>query len=170
MGLVSASTQIRLISALHLAIAYHLIFQPKLLDQQAIIVLLGRAMGIDEVVSFSSAAVRPVSSFLGLLFGFIGFSDLVAAGIDGIPFYIHWGGQAPIRVTFFFALAGLTYVYDANPQAQKTFFTVGLSSLKTNWVFSWAFVEIISWFSIYSTIREERQAIFIKRENEARNS
>ncbi|KAF3090881.1 hypothetical protein TWF569_011793 [Orbilia oligospora] len=127
-------------------------------------------MGIDEVVSFSSAAVRPVSSFLGLLFGFIGCSDLIAASIDGIPFYIHWGGQAPIRVTFFFALACLTYVYDANPQAQKTFFTIGLSTLKTNWVFSWAFVEIIGWFSIYSTIREERQAIFIGRENEARNS
>ncbi|KAF3274622.1 hypothetical protein TWF173_007689 [Orbilia oligospora] len=170
MGLVSASTQIRIISALHLAIAYHLIFQPKLLDQQGVVVLLGQAMGIDEVVSFSSAAVRPVSSFLGLLFGFIGCSDLIAASIDGIPFYIHWGGQAPIRVTFFFALACLTYVYDANPQAQKTFFTVGLSTLKTNWVFSWAFVEIIGWFSIYSTIREERQAIFIGRENETRNS
>ncbi|EGX43728.1 hypothetical protein AOL_s00215g464 [Orbilia oligospora ATCC 24927] len=93
MGLVSASTQIRIISALHLAIAYHLIFQPKLLDQQGVVVLLGQAMGIDEVVSFSSAAVRPVSSFLGLLFGFIGCSDLIAASIDGIPFYIHWGGQ-----------------------------------------------------------------------------
>ncbi|KAK6534587.1 hypothetical protein TWF281_005897 [Arthrobotrys megalospora] len=170
MGLVSAATQIRIVSALHLAIAYHLIFQPKLLDQQSVIVLLGRAMAIDDVVTFSPAAVRPVSSFLGLLFGFIGLSDLVAAGIDGIPFYIHWGGQAPVRVTFFFVLAGLTYVYDANSAAQKTVFTVGLSSLKTNWVFSWAFIEIIAWFSIYSTTREERQAIFIQREHEARNS
>ncbi|KAK6361921.1 hypothetical protein TWF730_005628 [Orbilia blumenaviensis] len=170
MGLVSAATQIKIVSALHLAIAYHLIFQPKMLDQQSIMVLLGRAMGIDEALTFSASSVRPVSSFLGLLFGFIGFSDLVAAGISDIPFYIHWGSQAPIRVTFFFALAGLTYMYDASPEAQKTFFTVGLASLKTNWVFSWAFVEIIGWFSIYSTIREERQAIFIERENEARNS
>ncbi|EPS42706.1 hypothetical protein H072_3312 [Dactylellina haptotyla CBS 200.50] len=169
MGLVSASTQIRTISALHLAIAYHLIFQPKLLDGQGIIILLGRAMGIDDVVYFSSATTRPVSSFLGLLFAFLAISDLVGAGINGIPFYIHWGGQAPIRVTFFFAIAGLTYVYNADQDpAQRTLISAGLASLKTNWVFSWAFVEIIAWFSVYSTIREERQGIFIERERSSR--
>ncbi|KAK6340799.1 hypothetical protein TWF696_009118 [Orbilia brochopaga] len=167
MGLLAASTQIKLISAIHLAISYHLLFRPKLLDQQALIVLLGQAMGIDEVVVFSSSAARPVSSFLGLLFAFIGINDLVGAGIEGIPFYIYWGGQAPIRASFFFALAGFTYVYDADPAAKATWVTVGLASLKTNWVFSWAFVEIIAWFSIYSSLREERQSIFIERERAA---
>ncbi|KAK6528864.1 hypothetical protein TWF694_004097 [Orbilia ellipsospora] len=170
MGLISASTQIRIVSAFHLAIAYLLIFQPELLDRQGVIVLLGRAMGIDQVVRFSSAAVRPVSSFLGLLFAFVAFGDLVGAGIDGIPFYIHWGGQSPVRVTFFFALAGLTYVYNADPAAQSTWVASGISSFKTNWVFSWAFVEIIAWFSIYSSLREERQSIFIERERAAQNS
>ncbi|KAF3906294.1 hypothetical protein ABW20_dc0103038 [Dactylellina cionopaga] len=167
MGLISAATQIRIISALHLAISYTLIFQPKLLDQQGVIVLLGQAMGIDKAVYFSSPAVRPISSFLGLVFGLLAFNDFVGAGVEGIPFYIFWGAQAPIRVTFFFGLAGLTYVYNADPAAPQTWLNVGLASLKTNWVFSWAFVEIIGWFSVYSSIREERQSIFIERERAA---
>ncbi|EWC46164.1 hypothetical protein DRE_04542 [Drechslerella stenobrocha 248] len=166
MGLFSAATQIRLISAIHLAIAYHLIFAPKLLDEQGLIILLGQAMGIEQRTYFSSEAARPVSSFLGLLFAFTAINDLISAGIEGIPFYIHWGAQGPIRSTFFFALAGLTYVYDADPAVNKTWVTTGLASVKTNWVFSWSFVEIIAWFSIYSSVREERQSIFIEREHE----
>jgi len=168
MGLISAATQIRIISSIHLALAYYLIFQPDKLDDQGIIDLLGQAMEVDQNVTFGAQITRPLSSFLGLTFAFIAIGDLTAAGIEGVPFYIHWGAQAPIRLLLFFVLSSFIYVYDARSlKADANAFASGLSSIKSNWVFFWAFIEIMAWFMVYTSIREERQGIFIEREREA---
>jgi len=82
----------------------------------------------------------------------------------------HWGSQAPIRLTLFFLLTFYTYSFSSTSPlyAEKGYVAGGWGEgLKNRVVFTWAFVEMITWFWIFVTLREERrdlvQRMFAKR-------
>jgi Increased loss of mitochondrial DNA protein 1 len=90
------------------------------------------------------------TSFLAVLFAFLGVSDLVAASSNEEIAIFYWGNQAPIRLMFFFALTAFSYVANASGSA-------GLAGLKNNVVFTWGFIETVTWFWIFTSLRDEKR-------------
>jgi hypothetical protein len=67
---------------------------------------------------------------------------------------------APVRLSCFFALTGYSYAFSAGSLLQGTSAYKQSSwgeGLKNRVVFTWAFLELITWFWIFLTLREERR-------------
>lgn len=71
----------------------------------------------------------------------------------------YWGSQIPIRLIYFFVIAGYTYLFknDGMTRRGKSYKPSVGDNLKNGLIFSWSFVEILIWFWIYLGIREERR-------------
>jgi hypothetical protein len=67
---------------------------------------------------------------------------------------------APVRLLLFFGITFYSYfLSDSSPlYASKTYYpsTWG-EGLKNRVLFTWAFVEMITWFWVFVTLREERR-------------
>jgi Increased loss of mitochondrial DNA protein 1 len=69
---------------------------------------------------------------------------------------------APVRFTLFFLLTSYTFLFSAkSPLASSANGTYVPSrwgeGLKNRVLFTWAFVELITWFWIYAALQEERR-------------
>lgn len=100
-------------------------------------------MSTDSLVSSPSA-----TSFVGLLFGLIAFSDISALG-SGEAARRHWDIQAPSRLAFFMGLSAYTYIF--KPRWNNRFEDMSIqeeriAGVKTGLVFTWAFFELVTWF------------------------
>ncbi len=83
-------------------------------------------------------------------------SDLTAVSLPAEASAHYWGAQAPVRLLFFFALLGYTYLFKpggvlAAATAAATAVGKGdvggwADGLQNSVVFTWAFLEMMCWF------------------------
>ncbi len=61
----------------------------------------------------------------------------------------YWGTQAPVRLTFLFALTGYTYTFKEGgmfaPRTADYKMSAG-ASLNNSVIFAWGFFELVAWF------------------------
>lgn len=124
-------------------------------------------------------------SFLGIVFLFLGITDLVAISMPEEVSQYHWGTQglsnpsfihaksktnihstAPIRFSFSAALALYSWLFSsASPifTSRNSYHAGGWGEgLKNRIVFTWGFIEMMAWFWVFVTLREERQQLALK--------
>lgn len=95
--------------------------------------------------SFSVAS--PSTALAALILAFLGMTDLTACSLPEEISSYYWGSQAPIRCTFFFALTGYAYAFKPKgPVRGVPRQSSPWDSLNTSVVFTWGFLEMISWF------------------------
>ncbi|KJZ80072.1 hypothetical protein HIM_00786 [Hirsutella minnesotensis 3608] len=188
MPLIASKTIITSVSLFHLTIAYFFLTNPRALDDQTIVYVLGTSMGMPTAHGFD--APSPALAFLGAVLALFGLCDLVALSMpEELSSLYYWGVQAPVRSMFAMGLVFYTYflgpsspVYGAHPprytrpssspsSPSSATGAGGPSSLpyapsswggdglKNRVFFTFIFVEMISWFWIWVTLREERHGV-----------
>ena len=83
-----------------------------------------------------------MSALLAVVLALFALSDLIAVSSAEEMARFYWLNQAPVRLLFFFILTGYTYTFK---------YTGGRGAyvgedLKNSFVFTWGFVEMVSWF------------------------
>ncbi|KAL8695484.1 MAG: hypothetical protein Q9218_000062 [Villophora microphyllina] len=167
MTLISSSTIIRALSLFHLSLAYFLIASPSTLTNQSLVFILGASMQLPTPSSL--ATTTPASALTALVFALLACTDLTACSLPEEISSYFWGTQAPVRCTFFFALTG--YVYAFKPKGPFR----GDSAKGSPWdhlnnsvIFTWSFVEMICWFWIFITLREDRRELAARKAEKKR--
>ncbi|MCJ1405035.1 hypothetical protein MMC11_008261 [Xylographa trunciseda] len=163
MPLITSTALISSLSIAHLTVAYYLLTAPTKVAHHSFVVLMSASMGFPPSPSslpFTSPALPLAASLLGLL----SISDLTAAALPTEIYSYYFASQAPVRILFFFALEG--WIYASKPGGALYGAATGAGeeggSVGTGLVFTWGFVELVSWFWIYVTLRDERREMLIK--------
>ncbi|KAF4470187.1 hypothetical protein FALBO_2906 [Fusarium albosuccineum] len=179
MALISAKTIITSVSLFHLTLAYFFFTNPSSIDGQALVYILGESMGMPFARGFDVQS--PPLAFLAVILIFIGFSDLVSLSMpDEICLVFHWGTQAPLRS--FLSLGFVLYIWLFGPSSpmyesssrgrlshpsshNPSYRPAGWGgdALKNRLFFTFMFIETMTWFWIWVTLREERTAIMSKK-------
>ncbi|KAF2262548.1 hypothetical protein CC78DRAFT_554521 [Lojkania enalia] len=158
MALISAYTLIRCISLFHLTLATMFLKNPKLIADQNVVFLLGESMQLPTPREFNKPSAA--TAFIALLFAFIGLSDLTALSMSDEVIESYWGTQTPVRLTFLFLVTGYTYIFKEGglfvERGREHRFGAG-NDLKNSIVFTWAFLELATWFWVFVTLRDERR-------------
>ncbi|KEY69212.1 hypothetical protein S7711_01668 [Stachybotrys chartarum IBT 7711] len=173
MALISARTIITSLSLFHLTLAYFFLASPKTINDQALVYVLGASMGMPDVRGFEVQS--PALALVAVVLALLGLGDLVSLSMpDDVVLLYHWGTQAPLRFTFSMILVVYSYVFgpssplfsgsatsNRGPRLSPSSTSTG-DGLKNRVVFTLMFVEMCSWFWVWITIREERQAVVEK--------
>ncbi|KAI9670372.1 MAG: hypothetical protein M1817_004415 [Caeruleum heppii] len=170
-------------SFFHLSLAYFFINAPQKIADQNIVLIFGAAMNLPRAKAFMHPSAT--SAFLGLIMGFLGITDLTAVSLPEEIALYHWGNQgiffreefadylvrqslscppAPIRLLMFFGIVAYTYIFKPGGMGSSSVsllpgYTEGLAN---SVVFTWAFIEMVSWFWIYVTLRDQRRESAIR--------
>ncbi|OBT87991.1 hypothetical protein VE02_02889 [Pseudogymnoascus sp. 03VT05] len=163
MALINAGTIIRSICLFHITLGFFFLTSPHTVADQTLVFIMGEAMGLPHVRAFDSPS--PPLAFLGVVLAIWGFSDLIAVSQPEEIANHYWSSQAPIRLVLFFALAGYSYLFSAKSPMYKASGYISSSwgeGLKNRVLFTWAFVEMITWFWVWTTLREERRDMLVK--------
>ncbi|KAG5926478.1 hypothetical protein E4U42_003277 [Claviceps africana] len=184
MAIITAKTLITSISLFHLTLGFILLTNPQRIPDQILVQVLGQSMGIPHARGFD--AQSHALGFLGSVLALFGLSDLLSLSMpEELAALYYWGTQAPLRALFFILLT--TYVYAFGPSSPlyggATHLTRGGynpsyhparwggDALKNRVFFSFAFVEMLAWFWVWVTLREERpQVVERMRKNTRRES
>ncbi|KAK2073262.1 hypothetical protein P8C59_007554 [Phyllachora maydis] len=188
MALISAKTIITFLCLFHVTIGFFFINSPRTIADQAVVWVLGEAMGMPQDRHLGSRS--SASAFLGVILAIVGICDLVTLSLpEEFALVHHWGIQAPLRLTISFFLVAYTFlasssspVYSdasrehigSHPSARQPNPSYipsswGGDGLKNRVFFAFMFVELIGWFWTWVTLREEREA-FMLRKAKRRNS
>ncbi|CAF9915727.1 hypothetical protein IMSHALPRED_002684 [Imshaugia aleurites] len=160
MAIVSAQSLLRTVSLFHLTLSYYLFTSPSTIASQNLVYVLGAAMEIpDPPISLSTPS--PASTLAALFLALLAISDLTSSGLPEEVGSHHWSSQAPVRLVFFFAVTG--YSYAGKPGGlwggkAGTRAEVLCNSV----VFTWGFMEMLWWFWIYITLRDEKRELMVK--------
>ncbi|KAI8950513.1 increased loss of mitochondrial DNA protein 1 [Xylaria longipes] len=161
MALISASTILTSLCLFHVTLAYFFYTNPHTIADQALVWVLGEAMGMPPTQYFSTPS--PTSSFLAVILFFVGLSDLITLSMPEEIWLIHyWGAQAPARIVVFGCLTLFTYL--ASPPTSPHLHPAGYGTasgsegLCNRVFFAFTFLEFISWFWVWVTLREEAAA------------
>ncbi|KAH8754264.1 increased loss of mitochondrial DNA protein 1 [Hyaloscypha finlandica] len=163
MALISAATIITSLSLFHITLAFFFLTNPQTIADQTLVFILGEAMGLPFTRSFDTQS--PALSFLAAVLFAVGITDLVSCSLPEQISQYHWGSQAPVRLFLFGSLAFYSYTFsDSSPiYAAKTYSASAWGEgLKNAVVFTWAFVEMITWFWVFVTLREERREMAMR--------
>ncbi|KAI1103871.1 increased loss of mitochondrial DNA protein 1 [Jackrogersella minutella] len=171
MALISVKTIITSLCLFHITLAYFFYTNPNAIADQALVYVLGESMGMPLTSSFATPS--GASSFLAVTLLVIGFSDLLTLSMPEEIWLIHyWGSQAPLRITLF---AGISlFAYFTTPSAGRSGPTrmshplappnaflpggaamTGGDGLRNRVFFTFAFLEFLSWFWVWVTLKEE---------------
>jgi hypothetical protein len=134
----------------------------------------------------------PALAFLAVILFFLGISDLLTLSLpDEIGLLYHWSAQAPLRLaismftlfyTFFTSPASPLYQNPlastsriAHPSAHTHVPGYSPSSwggdmLKNRVFFAFMFIEMISWFWVWVTLKEETREIALRKQARRRGS
>ncbi|KAL8679656.1 MAG: hypothetical protein Q9186_004067 [Xanthomendoza sp. 1 TL-2023] len=162
MAIITSSGIIRALSLFHLSLSYFLITSPSTIVNQSLVFILGASMQLPTPPAFSVPS--PSTALAALILALLGLSDLTACSLPEEISSYYWGSQAPIRCTFFFALTG--YAYAFKPKGPIRGISAQASpwdNLNTSVVFTWGFLEMISWFWVFITLREERRELAVRK-------
>lgn len=117
----------------------------------------------------------PATSLLALCLLVIGLTDILTLSLpEEIWLVHHWASQAPLRVFLFSSLTIVTFL--TTPKASRapgrlshpialhgTGEGGGWDGLKNRVFFTLAFVEMLSWFWVWVTLREETRGFVLKK-------
>ncbi|KAI0536664.1 increased loss of mitochondrial DNA protein 1 [Xylaria digitata] len=173
MALISASTILTSLCLFHITLAYFFYTNPQTIADQAFVWVLGEAMGMPQTQYFSTPS--PTSSFLAVILFFVGLSDLITLSMPEEIWLIHyWGSQAPVRIVLFGCLTLFTYLTTPSvlssssrlsphhyPAAYGT--ASGSEGLRNRVFFAFTFLEFLSWFWAWVTLREEAAAFVVRK-------
>ncbi|KAH8675255.1 increased loss of mitochondrial DNA protein 1 [Xylariales sp. PMI_506] len=182
MALISAKTILTSMSLFHITLAYFFFTNPESIADQAMVFVLGEAMGMPQTTSFNVPS--PASSLLALALFVLGLTDLLTLSMpEEIWLVHHWGAQAPVRVLLFsFATV---YVYFTTPSRPRhpgagrlshpvagppTSGGAGWDGLRNRVFFTLAFLEMMSWFWVWVTLREETRGFVIRKRRRSSSS
>ncbi|KAL8808350.1 MAG: hypothetical protein Q9182_000170 [Xanthomendoza sp. 2 TL-2023] len=162
MAIITSSGIIRALSLFHLSLSYFLITSPSTIVNQSLVFILGAAMRLPTPSAFSVASAS--TALAGLILALLALADLTACSSPDEIFSYYWGSQAPIRCTFFFALTGYAYAFKPQGPIRGALHQASpWDNLNTSVVFTWSFLEMISWFWIFITLREERRELVMRK-------
>ncbi|KAH8602739.1 increased loss of mitochondrial DNA protein 1 [Bisporella sp. PMI_857] len=159
MAIISGATIITSLSLFHITLAFFFLTSPSSIVDQQIVFILGEAMGLPYSPSFENKS--PALSFAAAGLFILGITDLVSASLPEEISQYHWGSQAPIRLLLFGTLTFYTFAFSPKGPLSPEFYTPSSwgEGLKNRIVFTWAFLEMITWFWAFLTLREERQLL-----------
>ncbi|RDW64146.1 hypothetical protein BP5796_10648 [Coleophoma crateriformis] len=165
MAIISATTIITSLSLFHITLGFFFLTSPSTIADQTLVFIIGEAMGLPSTRSFETKS--PQLAFLSAVLFFLGVCDLTAAGLPEEIASYHWGTQAPIRLSVFFGLCFYSFAFSSSSPAYTTGAHKYVPSawgegLKNRVFFTWAFVELITWFWLFVTLREERREMAIR--------
>ncbi|XWW94026.1 hypothetical protein V2A60_001968 [Cordyceps javanica] len=184
MALIAGKTIITSISLFHLTMAYFMLFNPRTVDDQILVYILGRSMGLPPARGLDSPS--PALAFLAVVLALLGLSDLVSLSMpEELGALYYWGTQAPLR--FMFSMGLVFYSYTFGPTGPLGVYTTGTSSkpgffgggggssptdgLKNRVIFTFVFIEMVAWFWLWVTLREERVGVVERlRKQQERNA
>lgn len=181
MPLISSTTIITSISLFHITLAYFFLTNPSTIDDQVLVWVLGESMGM-PLAEGSFDAQSPALALLAVVLGFVGFTDLVSLSMpEEIGLIYYWSSQAPLRTSLSMVVLFYSFLFGpSSPAYQSTArgashfshppshnpaytpATWGGDALKNRVAFTFLFVEMISWFWAWVTLREERNALVDK--------
>ncbi|KAI5859610.1 increased loss of mitochondrial DNA protein 1 [Durotheca rogersii] len=173
MALISAKTIVTSLCLFHITLAYFFYTNPDAIAEQAIVYVLGEAMGMPQTASFATPSAT--SSFLAVSLLLTGVSDLLTLSMpEEIWLLHHWSAQAPLRITLFSGLSLFAYLsspsygragpnrlsHPLTPPASFLAASAGATAtggdgLRNRVFFTFAFLEFISWLWVWATIKEE---------------
>ncbi|KAI0385692.1 increased loss of mitochondrial DNA protein 1 [Hypomontagnella monticulosa] len=174
MALISVKTILTSLCLFHITLAYFFYTNPNAIADQALVYVLGEAMGMPHTTSFTTPSAT--SSFLSVSLLLTGLSDLLTLSLPEEIWLVHyWGAQAPLRITLFASLSLFSYFSTpsygrsgpgrmSHPLAppSSAFLPGGVSNgngigdgLRNRVFFTFAFLEFLSWFWVWVTLKEE---------------
>ncbi|KAI0450480.1 increased loss of mitochondrial DNA protein 1 [Xylaria acuta] len=166
MALISASTILTSLCLFHVTLAYFFYTSPHTIADQALVWVLGEAMGMPPAQYFSTPS--PISSFLAVILFVVGLSDLITLSMPEEIWLIHyWGAQAPARIVVFGCLT--LFAYLAAPSTSPHHYPAGYGTASgseglCNRVFlAFALLEFVSWLWAWVTLREEAAAFVARK-------
>ncbi|KAK8055759.1 hypothetical protein PG993_000986 [Apiospora rasikravindrae] len=168
MALISAKTILTSLSLFHITLAFFFFTNPETIAEQALVYLLGEAMGMPMTTKFNLPP--PVTSLLAMILLLVGLSDILSLSLpEEIWLVHHWGAQAPLRFLFFAVVLagprrpGAGGIMSRPVAAAGTGSGGGWDGLRNRVVFTLAFMEMLSWFWVWVTLREEARALQVKK-------
>ncbi|KAL2873788.1 hypothetical protein SGCOL_011017 [Colletotrichum sp. CLE4] len=190
MAIISAKTIITSLSLFHITLAYFFLTNPATIADQAMVYVLGESMGMPHARSFENRS--PALAFLAAVLGILGISDLVTLSMpEEVWLIYHWGTQAPTRMVMSFGFVLYTFLFGpssplyggtskggsrfAHPSVQSnnpryTPSTWGGDGLKNRVFLTFAFLEMLCWFWVWMTLREEQEEFQRKNQHKRRGS
>ncbi|KAF2239322.1 hypothetical protein EV356DRAFT_528591 [Viridothelium virens] len=156
MALISSLVIIRALSVAHITLAFFFLTAPKLIAEQNLVVILGASMRLPQPSGFDSPS--DATAFVAIILAFLGLSDFTAASIRDELALSYWSSQLPVRLFFLFFVTGYTYLFKRGPETfgEAIKHTSGpADGLKNSLVFTWGFMEVTTWFWIYTSMRDE---------------
>ncbi|EXF84776.1 hypothetical protein COL5a_011527 [Colletotrichum fioriniae] len=190
MAIISAKTIITSLSLFHVTLAYFFLTNPATIADQAMVYVLGESMGMPHARSFENRS--PALAFLAAVLGILGISDLVTLSMpEEVWLIYHWGTQAPTRMVMSFGFVLYTFLFGpssplyggtskggsrfAHPSVQSnnpryTPSTWGGDGLKNRVFLTFAFLEMLCWFWVWMTLREEQEEFQRKNQHKRRGS
>ncbi|KAK4213140.1 increased loss of mitochondrial DNA protein 1 [Rhypophila decipiens] len=184
MGLISGTTIITSLCLFHITLGFFFLTNPKSVADQAMVWVLGEAMGLPHVRNFE--AQSPGLAFLGIILGLYGITDLVTLSREEVQVHEHWGIQSPLRFTLSFVLTLYTFFFsaasplytsaDSSPMASRSGYAHhpnpnytpsgwGGDAMKNRVFFTFMFIETISWLWVWVTLQEERREVLVRRQS-----
>ncbi|KAF3055754.1 hypothetical protein GL218_06840 [Daldinia childiae] len=177
MALISVKTILTSLCLFHITLAYFFYTNPNAISDQALVYVLGEAMGMPQTTAFANP--NAVSSLLGVSLLVTGLSDLLTLSLPEEVWLIHyWGSQAPLRIIVFASLSLFSYFSTptagrsganrlSHPLTPPSAFIPGAvvsgsDGLRNRVFFTFAFLEFLSWFWVWVTLKEE-SATFLSR-------
>ncbi|PVH88260.1 hypothetical protein DL98DRAFT_508973 [Cadophora sp. DSE1049] len=163
MAIISGATIITSLSLFHITLAFFFLTNPNAIADQTLVFIIGEAMGLPYVRSFETQSA-PLSFLAAVLF-VVGVSDLVSISLPEEISQYHWGSQAPVRLVLFFCITLYSYAFsNKSPLYTTNTYQPSLwgEGLKNRVLFTWAFVEMITWFWVFVTLREERREMALR--------
>ncbi|QPH15851.1 hypothetical protein C2857_000362 [Epichloe festucae Fl1] len=181
MAIITSKTLITSISLFHITLGFIFITNPRRIPDQIPVQVLGQSMGIPHARGFD--AQSHALAFLGSVLAFFGFSDLLSFSMpEELGSLYYWGTQAPVRALFSILLTFYIYAFGPsspiyggagyrtrggyNPSYQAAGW--GGDGLKNRVFFTFAFIEMIAWFWVWVTLREERTGVVDRMRRNAR--
>ncbi|KAI1390383.1 increased loss of mitochondrial DNA protein 1 [Hypoxylon trugodes] len=184
MALISVKTILTSLCLFHITLAYFFYTNPHAIADQALVYVLGEAMGMPHTASF--AAPSGSSSFLAVSLLLLGISDLLTLSMPEEIWLLHyWGAQAPLRITLFAFLSLFSYFstpsygrsgtsHMSHPLAPPSFVAAteppGGDGLRNRVFFTFAFLEFISWFWVWVTLKEEAAKVVLRKRRRGSSS
>jgi len=163
MALISAATIITSLSLFHITIAFFFLTSPGTIADQTLVFIIGEAMGLPYSRSFEQPS--PPLAFLAAVLLIVGVSDLVSCSLPEEILQYHWGSQAPVRLALYLALSFYSFAFSSSsPMNRSNSYSPSAwgEGAKNRVFFTWTFVEMITWFWIFVTLREERRELAMR--------
>ncbi|OAQ59409.1 increased loss of mitochondrial DNA protein 1 [Pochonia chlamydosporia 170] len=172
MALITSKTLITSISLFHITLGFFFLTNPSAINDQILVQVLGQSMGIPFARGFD--AQSHTLAFLSIVLVFFGLSDLFSLGMpEELGSLYYWGTQAPLRAFLSILLTFYTYTfgpsspfYGGTSHRTRTSYNTtyspaswGGDGLKNRVFFTFVFIEMIAWFWVWVTLREERAGV-----------